>query len=56
MKILLVGATGTIGQKVQQRLAENHEVISVGYKDGDYQADLGNKSSIQALFEKVGKN
>ena len=55
MKILLVGATGTIGQKVQQGLAENHEVISVGYKDGDYQVDLGSKASIQSLFEQVGE-
>ena len=55
MKILLVGATGTIGQKVQQRLAKNHEVIAVGYKDGDYQVDLGSKTSIQRLFEQVGE-
>jgi len=55
MKILLIGATGTIGQKVQQRLAENHEVISVGYKDGNYQVDLGSKASIQSLFEQVGE-
>ncbi len=55
MKILLIGATGTIGQKVQARLAETHEVIPVGYKDGDYQVDLGSKSSIQSLFEQVGE-
>jgi NAD(P)-dependent dehydrogenase (short-subunit alcohol dehydrogenase family) len=55
MKVLLIGATGTIGQKVQQRLAQSHDVISVGYKDGDYQVDLGNKTSIQRLFDQVGK-
>lgn len=55
MKILLIGATGTIGQKVQARLAETHEVIPVGYKDGDYQVNLGSKSSIQSLFEQVGE-
>jgi NAD(P)-dependent dehydrogenase (short-subunit alcohol dehydrogenase family) len=55
MKILLIGATGTIGQKVQARLAETNEVIPVGHKDGDYQVDLGNKASIHRLFEKVGE-
>ena len=55
MKILLVGGTGTIGQKVQQRLVEAHEVITVGHKDGDYQVDLGDKASIQRLFEQVGE-
>lgn len=55
MKVLLIGATGTIGQKVQQRLAETHEVISVAYNGGDYQVDLGDKASIQRLFGQVGE-
>ena len=55
MKVLLIGATGTIGQKVHQRLAQTHDVITVGYKDGDYQVDLADKASIQRLFEQVGK-
>jgi len=33
MKVLLIGATGTIGQKVQQRLAQTHDIITVGYKN-----------------------
>jgi NAD(P)-dependent dehydrogenase (short-subunit alcohol dehydrogenase family) len=55
MKILLIGATGTIGQKVHERLQENHEVIPVGFKDGDYQVDIANKASIQNLFAQVGE-
>lgn len=55
MKILLIGATGTIGQKVRERLEENHEVIPVGYHDGDYQVDIADKESIQKLFEQVGE-
>lgn len=55
MKILLIGATGTIGQKVHERLQENHEVIPVGFKDGDYQVDIANKASIQNLFDQVGE-
>jgi NAD(P)-dependent dehydrogenase (short-subunit alcohol dehydrogenase family) len=54
MKILLIGATGTIGTKVYERLSPKHEVISVGYKDGDYQVDLADKASIQKLFDQVG--
>jgi NAD(P)-dependent dehydrogenase (short-subunit alcohol dehydrogenase family) len=55
MKILLIGATGTIGQKVHERLQENHEVVPVGFKDGDYQVDIANKASIQNLFDQVGE-
>ena len=54
MRILLIGATGTIGKQVQQRLSKDHEVITVGHKDGDYQVDLGDKASIQRLFEQTG--
>ena len=55
MKIILIGATGTIGQKVHERLQENHEVIPVGFKDGDYQVDIADKDSIQKLFDQVGE-
>lgn len=54
MKILIVGATGTIGKAVAERLSEKHEVIGAGHRDGDYQVDLGSKASIEALFKKVG--
>lgn len=55
MKILLIGATGTIGQKVQERLQATHEVIPVGHSDGAFQVDIADKSSIQALFNQVGE-
>ncbi|MFT5067956.1 MAG: NAD(P)-dependent dehydrogenase (short-subunit alcohol dehydrogenase family) [Reinekea sp.] len=54
MKILVVGATGTIGKAVAERLAQSHDVIRVGYRNGEHKVDLGSKPSIQALFETVG--
>ena len=55
MKILLIGATGTIGKKVRERLAENHEVIAAGHSDGDFQVDIADKKSIGKLFDDVGE-
>ena len=55
MKIILIGATGTIGQKVHERLQENHEVIPVGFNDGEYRVDIADKESIQNLFNQVGE-
>ncbi len=55
MKVLIVGATGTIGQAVANRLSEKHDLILAGHRDGDYQVDLGSKASIEGLFNKVGK-
>ena len=55
MKIILIGATGTIGKKVHERLQENHQVIPVGFNDGDYQVDISDKASIQRLFDQIGQ-
>ncbi|WP_370280079.1 short chain dehydrogenase [Pontibacterium sp.] len=54
MKIMVIGATGTIGKAVAERLGKEHEVIAVGYSDGDLQVDLGSSLSIEELFEKSG--
>jgi NAD(P)-dependent dehydrogenase (short-subunit alcohol dehydrogenase family) len=55
MKVLLIGATGTIGQKVQERLIDKHQVVSAGYRGGEYQVDIADKASIQNLFTQVGE-
>ncbi|WP_408095586.1 short chain dehydrogenase [Peredibacter sp. HCB2-198] len=55
MKIVVVGATGTIGKRVTEFLSEGHEVITVGKTSGQYQVDIADAKSIRALFEKIGK-
>ena len=55
MKILLVGASGTIGQAVEENLKTNHEVITANYSKGDVQVDLGNPESISNMFKVIGK-
>lgn len=54
MKILVIGATGTIGKAVADRLSNKHDIIAAGYRDGDVTVDLGNAESIKAMFEKTG--
>lgn len=55
MKILVIGATGLIGQAVSNRLSDANEIIAAGYSDGDVTVDLGDASSIRAMFDKVGQ-
>lgn len=55
MKVLLIGATGTIGSAVHKHLKENHDVIPVGFNDSDYQVDIADKTSVLNLFEQVGE-
>jgi NAD(P)-dependent dehydrogenase (short-subunit alcohol dehydrogenase family) len=54
MKILLVGASGTIGQAVEENIKAHHEVVSANYANGDVKVDLGNPDSIRNMFEVVG--
>jgi NAD(P)-dependent dehydrogenase (short-subunit alcohol dehydrogenase family) len=56
MKVLLVGASGTIGSKVLEMLKkQGAEVITVGKTSGDYQVDIADRAAVKKLFEKVGK-
>lgn len=54
MKIIIVGATGTLGKKVTEDLEKDHEVIKVGTKSGDIQADLTDPASLEKMFKTVG--
>lgn len=54
MRVLLIGAAGTIGRAVAQALSR-HEVISAGRRGGDVRVDLAEPASIRAMFAKVGR-
>lgn len=53
MKIIVIGATGTIGQAVVNELSARHDVIRAGYNNGDIQVDITCLDSIKAMYEKV---
>ncbi|EIC86144.1 short chain dehydrogenase [Serratia sp. M24T3] len=55
MKIMIIGANGTIGRAVAQNLEVDHEIIRVGKTHGDLRVDLTNEASVKALFESSGK-
>ena len=55
MKVIVIGASGTIGQAIAANLASRHEVIAVGSKSGQYQADIADIASVRTLFAQVGK-
>lgn len=55
MKIVIIGASGTVGRAVTEALSRKHEVIRVGRTQGDYQVDITSQESVEALFEKVGR-
>lgn len=55
MKIVVVGASGTLGQAVTAHLSARHDVIRVGNTRGDHQVDIRDEASVKALFATVGK-
>lgn len=55
MKILIVGASGTIGSFVAGALAERHEIVKAGSKSGDVRVDIKDAASIRKMFDEVGK-
>src|SRR5260370_20253199 len=55
MKIILIGANGTIGELVQTAMAgAGHEIVKVGRKSGDFQVEIEGRESIRQLYQAVG--
>jgi NAD(P)-dependent dehydrogenase (short-subunit alcohol dehydrogenase family) len=55
MKIVVVGATGTVGKAVVTALQDRHEIVKVGKRNGDLQVDITDANSIRDMLKKVGK-
>jgi NAD(P)-dependent dehydrogenase (short-subunit alcohol dehydrogenase family) len=55
MKIVVIGASGTLGQAVSAEFKTRHQVIEVGATRGDYHVDVTNLPSVERLFHQIGK-
>ena len=55
MRILLVGATGTIGQAVAAAFGTRHDVILASRNKAHEKVDVSDPDSIRALLKRVGR-
>ncbi|MGD8105205.1 short chain dehydrogenase [Pantoea sp. FN0302] len=55
MKVMVIGASGTVGRAVVENLARDHDIIRVGKTQGDYRVDLTDEASVERLFAQCGK-
>jgi NAD(P)-dependent dehydrogenase (short-subunit alcohol dehydrogenase family) len=55
MKILIVGATGTIGAAVAQAIEARHEVLRASHSRSSLAVDLADRDSIKRLFARTGR-
>ena len=55
MRILVVGAEGTVGKAAISDLAKRHEIVSAGRNSGSIRVDATDEASVRAMFESAGK-
>lgn len=55
MRIVIVGASGTVGTAVRNELADRHEIISAGRGGSDVVVDITSTESIKRMYRDVGK-
>lgn len=55
MKILVVGASGTIGRAVVAELGARHDIVTAGRNSGDVRVDITDAASIRAAYARLGR-
>ena len=54
MKIIVVGATGTLGKAIVAELGSRHEIVRAGREGADVKVDITNLDSVKAMYAQVG--
>ncbi len=55
MRILVVGATGTIGRAVVAALSAGNEIISASLRKTTIKVDIADPLSVQQMYRSLGK-
>lgn len=53
MRILIIGASGTIGKKICDELSKKHEIIKASRSGEDVAVDITSSSSIEEMYKTV---
>ena len=54
LRILVIGASGTLGRAIVAELGQRHEIVSAGSKSGDIRIDIANPASLVAGLAAAG--
>jgi NAD(P)-dependent dehydrogenase (short-subunit alcohol dehydrogenase family) len=54
MKIVVIGATGTIGRAVVAALRNKHEIVAISRSTAENRADITDKASLEKAFAAIG--
>ncbi|MBV9241470.1 MAG: short chain dehydrogenase [Acidobacteria bacterium] len=53
MKIILIGASGTIGKRIHDRLSKKHEIVRASRSGADVEVDMTEAASIEKMYQAV---
>jgi len=54
MRVLIVGASGTIGRAVVAELGQRHDIVTAGRNSGDVRIDITDVDTIRAAYKRIG--
>ena len=54
MRVILIGASGTIGREVAKTLQLEHEVVTAGRSGGTLHVDMAEPVSIESMYRQAG--
>jgi NAD(P)-dependent dehydrogenase (short-subunit alcohol dehydrogenase family) len=55
VKVLIVGAKGTIGKAIAAELSERHDIVTAGRTSGSFHVNIAEPESVRELFSAVTK-
>jgi NAD(P)-dependent dehydrogenase (short-subunit alcohol dehydrogenase family) len=55
MRVLIIGASGALGQAAVTALKGRHEIVTAGRSSGDVKVDLTDRASIERMYKDAGK-
>jgi len=55
MRVIVIGATGTIGRAIVQAIGNRHEVIPVSFSKSATKVDIADRTSITKMFKTTGR-
>ena len=55
MKVIVIGATGTIGRAIVQAIGSRHEVVPISFSKSEIKVDIADRTSIANMFKATGR-
>jgi len=55
LKVVVIGAEGTVGSAACNELGGRHDIIKVGRSSGDFHADIADRGSLESMYQEIGK-